>query len=293
MISIVIPNLNSEVIHLTLSALRRQNPPLEQAEILVVGRDDPKRVQKDGLVRFIETPHPVNPAKARNIGLCEAKGDLILFIDADCIPAPDWVSQMVRSHRESGAKIVGGAIEFPRENLWTLADNVAMFRSFLPFSEKSPRLFLPTLNLSFFREVYLAVGEMDETLRCSEDIDWTVRCRKKGYCLHFEPHAVVCHIPTRASFRAVMNHWILTGRYMSEVLVRHQALLGTPSVVRHRWLMLALAPVIAGYLSGRLFWSAPGRMHIYLNVLPLIYLTQMMWCWGMFKGLTSVVKKQE
>ncbi|MBD3207823.1 glycosyltransferase [Candidatus Bathyarchaeota archaeon] len=285
MISIIIPNLNSKIIPLTLAALHSQNYSMEEAEVLVVGVDELNFVTEDRLVRHISTGKPVNAAAARNIGLRQSKGDPILFLDSDCIPIQTWVNTMVRSIRVFGAEVVGGAIRFPRGNLWTLADNVAMFRSSLPFTERDPRPFLPTLNLSFSRNVFLDVGELDETLTCSEDIDWTVRCRKKGYRLHFEPRAAVCHLPSRATFEAVMTHWTLTGRYMSEVLVRHQEMLHPPSVIRYRWLMVAFSPVIAAYLSGRLFSSALRRMYIYLDIFPLIFLAELAWCWGVFRGL--------
>ncbi|KKK78928.1 hypothetical protein LCGC14_2838640, partial [marine sediment metagenome] len=177
---------------------------------------------------------------------------------------------------------------FKRGNLWTLADNVAMFRDSLPFTVKEPHRLLPTLNLGIRREVFLAIGKMDESLTCSEDIDWIARCQKKGYKLYFEPRARVCHAPSRTTFKAVMKHWVFTGQYMSEVLVRHQALLKPPFVIKYRWLMFGLAPAIAAFLAGRIFWSAPRQMYKYLDVIPLIYLAELAWCWGMFKGLPKV-----
>lgn len=292
MISIIIPNRNSKVIPLTIEALHGQNASMEKAEVLVIGIDELNLVKEDRLVRYISTGQPVNAATARNIGLRQAKGNPILFIDADCIPTQDWVNTMVRSIRISGAEVVGGAILFQRKNLWTLADNVAMFHSSLPFKKNRPRSFLPTLNLGFYRDIFLDVGELDETLTCSEDVDWTVRCLKKGYRLHFEPRATVYHMPSRDTFGEVMKHWIHTGQYMSEVLARHQELLKPPFVIRYRWMMLAFAPVIAAYLSGRIFSSALNQMYIYLDVFPLIYLSELAWCWGMFKGVPNVTKRE-
>lgn len=258
---------------------------MDEVEILVIGMDEPNLVIEDRLVRFIPTFHPVNPAVARNIGLRQAQGDPILFIDADCIAGPDWVGKLVDYHHCRGAKVVGGAVVFERGNLWALADNVAMFRDCLPFTESRLPIALPTLNLSIRREVFLKTGEMDETLVRSHDMDWTVRFRAMGYKLHFEPQALVRHVPLRNNFSSVMRHWVATGQDMSEVLVRYKDLLKPPFVVEHRWLMLGFAPIIAAFLSGRMFWSAPKHMAKYLDTLPLIYLTQLAWCWGMFRGL--------
>ncbi len=97
---------------------------------------------------------------------------------------------------------------------------------------------------------------------------------------------------SRTTFKTVMKHWTITGQYMSEVLVRHQALLKSPFVVRYKWLMLGLAPAIAAFLAGRIFWSAPRQMYQYLDVLPLIYLAELAWCWGMFKGLPKMKERE-
>ena len=45
-----------------------------------------------------EFPYQANqgPAAARNNGACEAKGDIILFTDSDCIPDHCWIQQMTR-----------------------------------------------------------------------------------------------------------------------------------------------------------------------------------------------------
>jgi glycosyltransferase involved in cell wall biosynthesis len=37
------------------------------------------------------------PAAARNHGACLAQGDILLFTDADCSPAPGWVEQMLKT----------------------------------------------------------------------------------------------------------------------------------------------------------------------------------------------------
>ena len=67
-ISVIIPNLNSPTINEIVKCLNEQ-PFMGWFEIIIVGRDDSKLIQEDERVQFIQTPYPVNPATARNIGI--------------------------------------------------------------------------------------------------------------------------------------------------------------------------------------------------------------------------------
>ena len=74
-----------------------------------------------------------------------------------------------------------------------------MFHEFVPGLPPGPRLLLPTLNLSLRREVFESVGGMDESFpgAAAEDADWTIRIRRGGRRLWFDPAAVVAHAPAR------------------------------------------------------------------------------------------------
>ena len=53
-----------------------------------------------------------NPAAARNRGAMAAQGDPLVFLDADCIPADDWLARLLAGH-DAGAAVVGGALDLP------------------------------------------------------------------------------------------------------------------------------------------------------------------------------------
>src|SRR5512139_3828680 len=90
-VSIIIPNLHSPVIGETLTSLERQTYQ-GAFEVIVVGQDRYGLVKEREGVKHIVTPEPASPAKARNIGIQAAKGDILVFIDADCVAASDWLS---------------------------------------------------------------------------------------------------------------------------------------------------------------------------------------------------------
>ncbi len=131
MISVIIPNLNSPMIDRTLAALAVQDYDLSQVEILVVGRDEPGLVQDDALVRLIDTGHPRSAAANRNLGIAAARGEIICFTDADCLPAPDWLTRLSAALNSGSAQAVGGGILFDTSNYWILCDHISWFYQIL------------------------------------------------------------------------------------------------------------------------------------------------------------------
>ena len=128
--SIVIPNLDSQLVDQTLAALQSQSLDPESLEILVVGRDAPGRVPRDGSVRFIESEQPLGAGAARNLGVQAADSQKILFTDADCRPAADWAEQLVAALDHS--PVAGGSVRFSLTgNRWAVADNIASFHELL------------------------------------------------------------------------------------------------------------------------------------------------------------------
>src|SRR4051812_49410211 len=120
MISIIIPNLHSPLIDQVIAALVVQTARASIREVIVVGQDRYRRIPAD--VRFVATPQPISPAAARNLGAQLASGDYLLFLDADCIAAPDLVEQILRSHRQ-GYTVVSGAVAAEAGSYWRLCDN--------------------------------------------------------------------------------------------------------------------------------------------------------------------------
>lgn len=288
-ISVIIPNLNSPIIDRTLAAVKDQELESARVEVLVVGLDEPQLVDASGPVRLVETGTPAPPAVARNIGVREARGELLVLTDADCIPHRHWLRTLVHRYEDPDVTVVGGGVTFPTSGYWRIADNISTFHPYLHTAPRGSRDQLPSLNLSFRRHVWEQVGPFDERYPrpAGEDADWTTRARLAGHTLHFEPQAVITHYPARTTFGSLWGHAVGFGQYSIKLDERYHAALGRSLALRHWLLTLSLAPLIAACVTGQVFRSR--HLWRFAYTLPAVYTAKLGWCWGASQRLRGQV----
>jgi len=263
-VSVVVPNLDSPLVHHTLQALAAQGAPGDGVEVVVVGRDAHGLVPRGGdgrsAVRFVETGDRLNPAAARNRGVAAARGGRILFTDADCRPAPGWLDRLAAALDRS--PVAGGAVAFRLDaDRWALADNIASFHELLADrpADRDTAAPLGSLNLAVRREAWQRIGPFDEALTTSEDFDWVLRARAAGVATAFVPQAVVEHADVRDSRAAVEAHAAWYGSHFHAFRRRHPAAFATGPTWRSPLLLRLAAP-----LKARLSAAAIFRRHAQL-----------------------------
>lgn len=287
--TVVIPNLNSPFIARTIESLRRQEYDLSLVEVIVVGQDRYNLVQEDDLVRFLRSPVPLSPAAARNLGIKQASGEVIAFLDADCLASTTWLTVLAERYNDPEVYVVGGGVDFDRDRYWSLADNVSMFYEFMHSSPPGERRILPSLNLSARRIVFDEVGMFDERYPrpAGEDADLTIRMRRAGFKLHFEPRAIVYHCPPRDSLIDLLRHSFYQGQYSPKIDPRYADEDGIPFPFRNRFGLIAGAPILATGAVFRIF-ALRRDLWRYWYVMPAVYISKIAWCLGASKGLSRV-----
>jgi glycosyltransferase involved in cell wall biosynthesis len=225
-VSIVIPNLHSPLIGQVVAALRAQTAIAAIGEIIVVGMDRYDLVVPDKLVRLIATERPIAPAAARNRGAAAARGDFLLFVDADCLLAPDAVERLLEAAGAGYGALVGAVVPEAGQ-YWVLCNNLMAFPEFLTLDQPGERACLPSFCLLVPRAVWDAVGTFDERFPgpAGEDLDLSFRMRQAGYRLGCAPAAAVRHRPARPGPGAVWRQHVGFGAAWHELYHRYRAML--------------------------------------------------------------------
>jgi glycosyltransferase involved in cell wall biosynthesis len=222
MISIIVPSYNSEnTISNCLDSLEDQSFKGDFEIIVVDSSYDrtPEIVDSDyPAVKLIRLNKRTDPGRARNIGIGEARGDLIAFIDADCVAAHDWLERMAGAH-DSSHDIVGGIVRNSPEsnNLVGRAGYMAEFRGFLPGRGREEVTHIPTCNISYKKRVFREFGMFQGKYYPQEDLIFNYGLWKQGEKILLDPTIQVWH-HHRSGLDDFLYHQHRIGKATSKVL---------------------------------------------------------------------------
>lgn len=220
-VTVLIPSYNAaDTIRGTLSSLMTQDFG-EPYEIIVVdsSSDGTPRIITDAFpsVRLIHKDEQTDPGTARNLGVTQAKGEIIACIDADCIAPPNWLKRMVTAQR-AGHEVVGGTIENGNpESLIAWAGYLGEFREWLPVGNARLVAHVPTCNISYHRSIFARFGGFPTEFYPQEDLLYHWRLSQRGVPIWFDPQIQVRHIH-RSTWRAYNRHLRRIGRITARVL---------------------------------------------------------------------------
>jgi GT2 family glycosyltransferase len=192
MISIIIIVKSDRRIENTLKKLFKIPKP-EKTEILVIDAsegslDDIKNTFPS--VRWIyyhnKKSKEITIPEQRNLGLKKAQGDIITFIDSDCVPDNNWLTELVKSINSEEKIIIAGSIKsIGKKTIWDIEEGRMNLKKYLVETG--------AVSMAFKKRIIKDVGFFDENLSCGEDTDFSWRAIDLGYKIKYNKDAIVYH----------------------------------------------------------------------------------------------------
>jgi glycosyltransferase involved in cell wall biosynthesis len=203
-VTIVIPTFARPAeLRRCLDGIARLDAGTISFEVVVVDDGGPEPL--DGLVesyadrldiRLIRQPR-AGPAAARNAGAALARGTFLAFIDDDCTPGADWLSELVRELERDDRRLLGGRVENALvENPYaTASEHITAFVYDYTGTPGAREPFFTTNNIALAAGLFHAVGGFETSIpsATAEDKEFCDRWTAHGLALAHAPSAVVHH----------------------------------------------------------------------------------------------------
>lgn len=213
-VSVVIPAHNEEQhISACLSSLLNQSYGADNYEVLVVdngSNDNTYAIATRYNVKILSRPG-IKVGAVRNAGAEEAKGDTLVFIDADCVARPDFLETGVNELMFAENLVIGGGCNLPAnanwiERLWLLGNE----------GQNKPRHLIGAC-IFIRKNDFQHVDGFDESMTSGEDSDLHKKLSSKGLKITIDTKHNVIHLGNAKT----PYQFILRQRWHAENYVRN------------------------------------------------------------------------
>ncbi|MDR2756747.1 MAG: glycosyltransferase family 2 protein [Planctomycetaceae bacterium] len=281
-LSVIIPVRNeSQYIVEVLDRLLEQDYCTDRFEILVVdgcSTDNTQEIvrkytEQYSNIRLFANPKRLSSA-ARNIGIEQAHGDIVLIIDGHClIENRKMLKNIDTALEQSQADCLGRPQPLEMTGASTLQWAIAFARrsplghhpdSFIYSGQAqySPAI---SVAVAYRKEVFEKVGKFDETFDACEDVEMNHRIDKAKLRCYFDPAIAVHYVP-RKTLIGLMFQMNRYGRGRIKLFRKHRETFSLKS--------FGLGFFVFGVILGLLFcWIHPVLFNVYVFVLSLYIFT--------------------
>jgi mycofactocin system glycosyltransferase len=202
-VSVIVPVKDrAEELRRCLESTRRLDYPADRIEVLVVddgsADDGPAVARALGATVIPSGGRGRGPAAARNRGAAAASGEILAFLDSDCVASEQWLRELVGAFADPDVAAVGGRVDGLRTSSSLDRYEAEMSSLRLGARGRSARLgsdtfYLPSCNLLVRRSAFAEVGGFREELHVAEDVDLSWRLRDRGATIAYVPRGPVLH----------------------------------------------------------------------------------------------------
>ena len=271
-VSVIMPCREEEkYLARALTSILANDYPRDRMEVLVVdgmSTDGTREIiaafaRKNPCIRLLDNPKRIVPT-AMNIGIAQARGEVIVRVDAHSTYPPDYISSLVAWQEKTGADNVGGSwrirpggdTSMARAIALGLAHPFGVGNAYYRIGVSAPR-WVDTVPFGCYRrEVFSRHGLFDEDQVRTEDDEFNLRLRKKGGRTLLVPEITIDYY-ARDRLPQVWRMYYQYGYFKPLVARKLGLVLGLRQFVPS-----LLVLVSWGCPGGRLVAAAPGKAGI-------------------------------
>jgi len=197
--SLIIPAYNAEAtIAACIESALRQSISKEDYEVIVVddgSLDKTPKIAKNYAVKLIMQKNQ-GPAVARNRAAQEARGDILVFVDADCELDLSFIKNII-APIEQNRDIVGvqGSYKTRQKEFIARFAQIEIETRYKSMIKNEYIDFIGTYAAAYRRDIFLKYGGFDTKfpLAAGEDTDFSYKLHQKGNKMVFKPEAFIYH----------------------------------------------------------------------------------------------------
>jgi len=313
-VSVIMPARNEEKsIGACLDSILANDYPQTQLEILVIDGMSTDRTREivrnyarnHRFIRLVKNPRQIIPA-ALNRGIQEARGEIIVRMDAHTTYAPNYIRQSVQALETSGAAMVGG-VQKPDGDTpvtWAIAaaksSRFGAGNAYYHYGTETRWVEDSVYLGAWYKATLVKIGGFNEQWLINEDSELNERLRAAGgkILLSADLH---CSYHVRSSLRGLAKQYFRYGLWRAKTSVLYPSSLAWRHLVPPAfalslilslgvaWISLPLALLIPSvYALANLFVSGTimARQGARCFLVPLAFCTiHLAWGFGYVIGL--------
>ena len=201
-VTVIIPVRNRPVeIAACLQSLSRLDYPQEKIEVIVIddaSDDNTPDVVSTFPVHLIPLKEHRQVSFCRNLAAQKANGEILAFLDSDCVAAPLWMRELLPAFRDPSNGAVGGMVDsYSNEKGLDRYEKVKSSLNMGSWPKSSREgdqfFYLPSCNLLVRRALFLELGGFREDMVIGEDVDFSWRLQDQGHHVEYRPVGKVYH----------------------------------------------------------------------------------------------------